>query len=78
VDQLGDKIRRAIGIADAIERLRRKLSAFSHRPSALRLASYRRLSAFIGGLYGFSRMSDRPASATKPLEIVAPRKEFEV
>ena len=45
-------------------RLRHKLSAFSHQPSARRLASYRRLSAFIGGPYGFS-------------QIVAPRKEVE-
>jgi len=56
-------------------RLRHKLSAFSHQPSARRLASYRRSSAFIGGPYGFSRKSSRRAkkwrdSSTK-LQCVA-------
>jgi hypothetical protein len=48
--------------------LRRKLSAFSHQPSARRPACYRRLSAFIGGPYGFSRMSERPPAQPNRLK----------
>jgi hypothetical protein len=45
-----------------VVRLRRKLSAFSHPPSGRRPASYRRLSAFIGGPYGPSIERTAPPS----------------